>query len=92
MTESIPDAVLVPLGHAGPGDAASRLARLQVEFAEVLRVARVFVRHQGHAHFITGSPADTLLHPQAHKRSGRPRYEWSDRGDGVSYGRHHAEA
>jgi hypothetical protein len=87
MLDSIPDAVLVPLGYSGPGDAATRLARLHIEFSAILQVPRVYVRHQGTTHFLTGCPADTLLFPQSDPRSGRPRYAWSDRGDGVSYGR-----
>ena len=87
MADSIPDAVLAPLSYSGIGDAASRLAKLQAEFSAVLQVPRVYVRHQGTSHFITGSPADSLLFPQSHARSGQPRYAWSDRGDGVSLGR-----
>jgi hypothetical protein len=87
MVDFTPDAVLVPLGYSGPGDAATRLARLHVEFSAILQVPRVHVRNQGHSHFLTGSPADTLLFPQSDPRSGRPRYAWSDRGDWVSYGR-----
>ena len=80
--------------HAACGSAcsaAARLARLQGEFAALLRVPRVYVRHQGTSHFLTGSPADTLLFPQSDPRCGRPRYLWTDRGDGVSYGRFHAD-
>jgi hypothetical protein len=91
MADSVPDAVMVPLGYTGPGDAATRLTRLHVEFTSILQAPRVYVRHQGNSHFITGSPADTLLFPQSDPRSGRPRYEWSDRGDGVSYGRYRAD-
>jgi hypothetical protein len=87
MADSIPDAILAPLSFAGNGDAATRLAKLHAEFSALLQVPRVYVRHQGASHFITGSPADTLLFPQSDERSGRPRYQWSDRGDGVSYGR-----
>jgi hypothetical protein len=86
MAESIPDAVMVPLGYSGPGDAATRLTKLHVEFSTILQVPRVYVRHQGTKHFLSGSPADTLLFPHSDPRSGRPRYAWSDRGDGVSYG------
>ncbi len=92
MLDSTPDAVIAPLGYAGAGDAATRLAKLQVEFAAVLRVPRVYVRHQGTTHFLTGCPTDTLFFPQSHARCGRPRYEWTDRGDGVSYGRFKADA
>ena len=92
MTDFIPDAVLAPLGYAGSGDAATRLARLHAEFSVLLHVSRIYVRHQGTTHFITGSPTDTLLFPQTDARAGRSRYEWTDRGDGVSYGRFHADA
>jgi hypothetical protein len=92
MADFIPDAVLSPLSHAGPGDASTRLGKLQAEFASVLQVPRVFVRNQGTLHFLSGSPADTLLFPQSDPRSGRPRYDWTDRGDGVSYGRFRADA
>ena len=92
MIDFIPDAVLAPLSHAGSGDAATRLTKLHAEFSALLQVPRVYVRNQGTMHFITGSPSDTLLFPQADARCGRPRYEWSDRGDGVSYGRFQADA
>jgi hypothetical protein len=91
MSDMIPDAVLVPLAHAGPGDSATRLKKLQTEFSRILQVPRVFVRNQGTLHFVSGSPSDTLLFPQSDDRSGRPRYEWTDRGDGVSYGRFSAD-
>jgi hypothetical protein len=92
MADLIPDAVLAPLSYAGSGDAATRLGKLQAEFATVLQVPRVFVRNQGTLHFLSGSPADTLLFPQSDPRSGRSRYNWTDRGDGVSYGRFRADA
>ena len=92
MSDMIPDAVLAPMSYAGPGDAASRLGRLQSEFAAILAVPFVYIRHQGSSHFLSGDPADTLLFPQSDERSGRPRYTWTDRGDGVSYGRFHADA
>jgi hypothetical protein len=92
MSDLIPDAVLTPLSYAGSGDAAARLGKLQAEFAALLQVPRVFVRNQGTLHFLSGSPTDTLLFPQSDSRSGRPRYAWTDRGDGVSYGRYLADA
>ena len=55
-------------------------------------MGRVYVRHQGGEHFITGDPADTLNFPGESPRSGEPRYEWEDRGDGVSYGYLKADA
>ena len=87
MTEVQPDAIQAPIGYAGAGDAATRLGRLQAEFAPALRTDRVFVRHQGASHFVTGRPDDTLLFPPTSPRSGQPRYEWTDRGDGVHLGR-----
>ena len=87
MTEIRPDAIQAPIGHAGAGDAASRLGRLQAEFAPILGTNRVFVRHQGASHFVSGSPDDTLLFSSASPRSGQARYVWADRGDGVSLGR-----
>jgi hypothetical protein len=92
MADIIPDAVLAPLSYAGPGDAATRLGKLQAEFSAILQVPRVYLRHQGTTHFLTGSPHDTLLFSQSDPRSGRSRYTWTDRGDGVSYGRFHADA
>jgi hypothetical protein len=92
MVDFIPDAVLAPLSYSGAGDAATRLAKLHAEFSALLQVPRVYVRHQGTMHFITGNPSDTLHFPQADARCGRPRYEWTDRGDGVTYGRFHANA
>jgi hypothetical protein len=84
--EKLPDAVRSPLRFAGSGDAASRLATIIAEFSGVLRSPQLFVRHQGSEHFITASPADTLNYPSDGPKSGEPRYDWSDRGDGVLYG------
>jgi hypothetical protein len=81
-----PDAVRSPLPFAGAGDSRARLARLHATFAPVLKVPRVFVRHQGAEHFISGSPQDTLNFPRQDPRSGAPRYDWEDRGDGVLLG------
>ena len=86
MTARTPDAVRSPLLFAGGGGASARLAKLQTEFSPVLKAPQVFVRHQGVEHFITGSPADTLNFTSRDARSGVPRYQWEDRGDGVYYG------
>jgi hypothetical protein len=86
MPERTPDAVRSPLTFAGAGDSRARLAKLQAEFSSVLKVPRVFVRHQGMEHFITGGPGDTLNFLGRDPRSGLPRYDWADRGDGVLYG------
>jgi hypothetical protein len=86
MTDRQPDAIRSPLGFAGPGDSLTRLTRLQAEFAPILGTARVYVRHQGPEHFITGGPADTLNFPADGPRCGEPRYDWEDRGDGILFG------
>ena len=86
MKPTTPDAIRSPLGNAGSGDSYTRLLKLQNEFAPILNVSRVFVRHQGHEHFITGQLDDTLNHPSHGSYSGGSRYQWEDRGDGVLYG------
>lgn len=80
------DAVRSPIGHAGSGPSSARLGRLGADFAALLGMDRVFVRHQGGEHFITAHPDDTLHFPRTDPRSGEPRYRWEDRGDGVFYG------
>lgn len=92
MTDPKPDAVRVPLSFAGAGDSFARLSRLQGEFAGLLQVERVYVRHQGSEHFLTGDPADTLNFPGDSPRAGEPRYRWEERGDGVSLGYLRTEA
>ena len=65
MADFIPDAVMVPLGHSGPGDAATRLTRLHAEFAAILQAFLASTSAtRDHVHFLTASPADTLLFPQ----------------------------
>jgi hypothetical protein len=86
IPERTPDAVRSPLPFAGAGDSRARLAKLQAEFSPVLNVPRVFVRHQGTEHFISGGPGDTLNLLSHDPCSGLPRYDWVDRGDGVLYG------
>ena len=85
-TERTPDAARSPLPFAGAGDSQTRLAKLRNEFSPTLKVPLVYVRHQGTEHFISGNPADTLNFHSHDPRSGLPRYNWSDRGDGVLYG------
>jgi hypothetical protein len=86
MTERRPDAVRSPLCFAGGGGSHSRLAKLHAAFCPVLEVTRLFVRHQGTEHFISGSPHDSLNFPSRDARSGSTRYRWEARGDGVFYG------
>lgn len=81
-----PDAVRSPLPFVGAGDSHAKLARLQAVFGPALGVSRIFVRHQGTEHFISGSPGDTINFCSQDPRGGQPRYEWEDRGDGVLYG------
>jgi hypothetical protein len=86
MTDRTPDAIRSPLPFAGAGDSRTKFARLHAAFAGVLGVNRIFVRLQGPEHFVSGSPYDTLNYPFQDPRSGGPRYDWEDRGDGVFYG------
>ena len=86
MSDPKPGAVRSPLAFSGPGDALSRLMKLQAEFSPVLGAPRVFVRHQGTDYFISGDAADTLYEVSHGPRAGEPRYDWRDRGDGVLYG------
>jgi hypothetical protein len=86
MHTNRPDAVRSHLSYAGTGDSFARLSTLNAEFSHVLNVDHTFVRHQGIDHFISGNASDTLNFPGLSPRSGRPRYTWVDRGDGVLYG------
>lgn len=86
MIDRKPDAVRVPRNFAGTGDSLTRLLRLQDALAPILDVPRVFVRHQGTEHFVTGSPSDTLMFSSASPRAGEDRYVWEDRGDGIRRG------
>ena len=76
-----PIAARTPLGYTGEGAAQTRLTRLQREFSGVLKVSRIFVRHHGTEHFVSGKPDDTLYSQYQDERPGEPRYEWEDRGD-----------
>lgn len=86
MPEKVPDAIRSPVSRAGSGGSLARLARIQHEFAATLHVPKVFVRHQGAEHFISGSAVDTLHFPSLHPNSGQPRYRWEAQGDGVFHG------
>ena len=86
MKPSNPNAVRSPLSYAGSGDCYMRLTKLHEEFSQLMNVNRVYVRHQGCEHFITGQPFDTLNLSSDESPSGGPRYHWVDRGDGVFYG------
>ena len=80
------DAIRARVGYCGPGSAASRLERLRSEFAPLLGGGTLFVRNQGDEHFLSAHPHDTLQFPRSAPESGRARYRWEDRGDGVLYG------
>ena len=48
---------------------------------------RAYIRKQPHGQlFITRNPADTILHPTGHPRSGSQRYIWDRRPDGIELG------
>lgn len=81
-----PNAIRSPLLYAGEGDSIARLGRLQSEFAKILAVPRIFVRHQGTEHFISARHDDTLNHSSLDARAGESRYTWKNRGDDVLYG------
>lgn len=89
MDEGKPDAVRTPILYAGSADAYSKLAKLQTEFAPILGVNKVYVRHNVVEHFISGDPHDMLYFPANSNRRGEERYTWTERteGDGVLYGR-----
>jgi hypothetical protein len=56
---------------------------------EVDRAAgeRAWIRTQPHGRlFITRDPADTILYPTNHPKSGQPRYRWENREGGVEVG------
>lgn len=83
-----PSAVRTPMSYAGQGSAGEKLARLQTEFAPILGVVRVYIRHNVSEHFISGDPQDALYFPANSERRGEERYTWTERGggDGVLYG------
>jgi hypothetical protein len=82
-----PDAVRAPLGFAIGSDSTARLRHLKAEFAPLLGAASIVVFNQGTEYFIAPDDSQTLNFPYGRGRDGQPRYTWSDRGDGVSYGR-----
>ena len=86
MTSTNPDAIRSPLSFAGSGDSLTKLKKLQDEYAILLGTERIFVRNQGIEHFVTSSSIDTLYFPSQGTNSGKPRYDWMNRGDGVLYG------
>jgi hypothetical protein len=48
---------------------------------------RAYIRRQPHGRlFITASIEDTILFPNDHPRSGRPRYRWVKQADGSEFG------
>jgi hypothetical protein len=82
------DAVFLP-PHYGKGSTLdSKLNAINAEFLPILGCKRLYVRQQGAnaGSFVSGNPNDPLNFPTDHERMGEPRYEWTDRGDGVRYG------
>jgi hypothetical protein len=48
---------------------------------------RAYIRTQPHGRlFITRDPADTILFPTGHPKSGTPRYRWERRDGGAEVG------
>jgi hypothetical protein len=90
-----PDALLLPPSvNAGPR-IFERVAAVSAVAEPLLEVdypagERAFIRKlpdsQGRKLFITRDPADTMLFPTGHARSGEPRYRWERRADGTEVG------
>lgn len=80
------DAVLVPAqypaGKAGP----ARLIALKQEFAADLGAKNVFSQFVGGSMNLLSAAPTHQYHGDGHPNAGEDRYDWVDRGDGVSYG------
>ena len=80
------DAIRAPLKVAGLGVTLEKLDKLTCEFEGVLGGKPIFVRLQGSEYFISLNPNDLLYHSSSHNHYGKPRYDWAEQSDGVSYG------
>ena len=87
-----PDALLLPTQPVAAGrifDRVMAVCRLAEPLLEVDYKGgeRAYIRKQaGGRLFITRDPADTILFPTGHARSGQPRYRWERRADGAEIG------
>jgi hypothetical protein len=88
---SRPDALLL---HAAPkvsGSIAERVAETCKILEPLLECD--YPREKAHIRkmpfgrlFVTRDPADTLMFPTGHPRSGQPRYRWVKQADGTEFG------
>lgn len=81
-----PDAIRTPLTFAGSGSSHEKLSHLHSKFSEILGVEKLYVRHQGTEHFITGDPLDSMLHRSDSPNAGRERYDWKPVANSVYFG------
>jgi hypothetical protein len=89
---STPDALFLPPQPVGSGrifDRITAVCRIAEPLLEVDYKGgeRAYIRKQaGGRLFITRDPADTILFPTGHPRSGQPRYRWERQADGAELG------
>jgi hypothetical protein len=87
-----PDALFLPESAKSGGrifDRVAAVCRIAEPLLGVDRSAgeRAYIRKQPHGRlFITRDPADTILFPTGHARSGTPRYRWERLADGAERG------
>jgi len=92
------DAIRIPRHYPKGLQGDARHRALKAEFAPMLNSTMIYARHMGGTQtFITATAnhplsADGLEwgcapnYPLTHPKAGQPRYDWTDRGDGVFYG------
>jgi hypothetical protein len=90
---SRPDALFLPDSAKGAGRIFDRIAAVSRIAEPLLGVDRragekAYIRNMpvGQRMFITRDPADTVLFPTGHPRSGQPRYRWERQADGTEIG------
>jgi hypothetical protein len=87
-----PDALFLPESvkvGARIFDRVAAVCRVAEPLLEVDYAAgeRAYIRTQPHGRlFITRDPADTILFPTGHPKSGQPRYRWEKRDGAVEVG------
>ena len=87
-----PDALYLESAPPVTGDIIGRIAETCKILEPMLEVdypagERAYIRKQPHGRlFVTRDPADTLLFPTGHPRSGESRYRWEKRDGGVEFG------
>lgn len=85
-----PDAVLIPRNYGkGERSVTEDISLLKAEFMPILQSKSVyFVMDSGYGDmiFATENPGECLNYGTTHAQARQPRYDWTDRGDGVLYG------